>query len=252
MDAEIFQLDRCNGCRGVRQHKAELLRQACRRHLYNVRAIQHGHNAAGAHLCADLGMVKLNGLLEQRIGCRGDDQRALSLGHFRIVQRLRRGQTSGIDVGLGERCGCGLVACAGGHHGIHVGVNLGYNHFTQFARQRGAGFQLLLRFVLIQPVNVEDERAVMLQQQFLGGCGQVKQLAITGQGFAGVLGGSAAVAAVVVQGRGADLIQLDSGGTCPIIIGIGQQSDLAFSFKQVVSLRCKFGGKFNGHILNLV
>ena len=92
----------------------------------------------------------------------------------------------------------------------------------------------------------------MLQQQLLGSCGQVKQLAITGQGFACVLGGGAAVAAVVVQGRGADLIQLDSVSASPIIVGIGQQSDLAFSFKQVVGLRCKFGGKFNGHILNLV
>ena len=89
----------------------------------------------------------------------------------------------------------------------------------------------------------------MLQQKLLGGCGQVKQLAITGKLRFCIFLCSNAVAAVVVQGRSADLIQLDSVSASPIIVGIGQQSDLAFSFKQVVGLRCKFGYKFTGHIL---
>lgn len=44
------------------------------------------------------------------------------------------------------------------------------------------------------------KRAVMLQQQFLGGCGQVKQLAITGKLRFCIFLCSNAVAAVVVQG----------------------------------------------------
>ena len=92
----------------------------------------------------------------------------------------------------------------------------------------------------------------MLQQQLLGGSRQVKQLTIAGKRFATILRGCAAVAGVVVHGRGADLVQLDSVRARPIVIGVGQQKGLAFGFKKFVSLGCKFSGKFNRHIYNLV
>ena len=92
----------------------------------------------------------------------------------------------------------------------------------------------------------------MLQQQLLGGSRQVKQLTISGKRFATILRGCAAVAGVVVHGRGADLVQLDSVRARPIVICVGQQKGLAFGFKKFVSLGCKFSGKFNRHIYNLV
>ena len=62
----------------------------------------------------------------------------------------------------------------------------------------------------------------MLQQQLLGSGGQIKQLTIAGQRFAAVLRGRAAVAGVVVHGRGADLVQLDGVCARPLVIGVSK------------------------------
>ena len=140
------------------------------------------------------------------------------------------------------------MACASGHDSVSVGVHLRNNDLAQLTGQRGACFQLALRFVVVQLINVEDERTVMLQQQLLGGGIQVKQLTIARQGLAAIFGGGAAVAAVVVQRGCADLVQLDAVGTAPIEIGVSQQTDLAFRFEKLISLRGKFGSKLNGHI----
>ena len=91
----------------------------------------------------------------------------------------------------------------------------------------------------------------MLQQQLLGSGGQIKQLTIAGQRLAAVLRGRAAVAGVIVHRACADLVQLDGVRPRPIVVGVSQQADFAFSLEKFIGFRCKFCSKFNGHKFNL-
>ena len=66
-----------------------------------------------------------------------------------------------------------------------------------------------------------------------------------------VIRGRAAVAGVIVHRACADLVQLDGVRPRPIVVGVSQQADFAFSLEKFIGFRCKFCSKFNGHKFNL-